>query len=327
MSDGGTAFRFSANAAKAALQPCPIVRPGSIAPAVLPAQKILTQERTKLSLTDSADGWAAWASSYEREESGRPAFSPSVKFVLRFVVCLLLSLQIATTILIAVSGAYDMSMFTFWNYTLLTIYFTLLLAALFYERWLLTIAFAVLPVLLGTTFIISVAIVIIVQRNADIFLGDGSTSVSTRHTGDWLVHYVPPFEMVLLFAIGLGLYARRVIGYRIGLFRTRTRRAIFYVYWMLSPLVPFAIYSAAFDIGEKYPTGIPTGILWVLLIVVCVVWMTFWLVVFYAHTRVMLDIVVFSMGRTGAAHVRALNSALGDCDTRRAKLLTCPSAV
>ena len=306
---------------------------------VQPAQKIIMQEHTlDLGTGSSTLGWAAWASSYEREEAGRPAFSPSVKFVLRFVVTLLFSMQIATTIVIAVAGAYDMSMFTFWNYTLLTAYFALLLAALFYERWLLTIAFAILPILLGTTFIISVAIVIIVQRNADIFLGDGSTSVSTRHTGDWLVHYVPPFEMVLLFAIGLGLYARRVIGYRLGLFRTRTRRAIFYVYWILVPLIPFAIYSAAFDIGEKYPTGIPTGILWILLIVVCVVWMAFWLFVFYAHTRVMLDIVIFSneVGRaaTSATHdsVRASAAALRDCESgnggfRAKSMLTRPSAL
>ena len=144
--------------------------------------KLELEEHT-LDLRADQAGWGEWFSSYNREESGRPALSPSVKFILRVVVALLLAMQIAVTILIAVNGSYDMSMFTFWNYTMLTAFFVLLLAALFYERWLLTIAFAILPMMLGTTFIISVAIVIIVQRNADIFLGDGRTSISSTLGG------------------------------------------------------------------------------------------------------------------------------------------------
>lgn len=306
---GRSPFRFNANAARAVLKACPLPEAVTLASRKAPVGLQLEERVVCLesggngpcgggdvtTSYDNNDGSAAWlGSAYDTEQFDRPAFSGTSKFVLRVTATVFFGWQLGITIAFAVLGFYDMSMFTFWNYTLLTIFFAWLLAALIYERWLLTgVLLFALPIMLGTTFIVWVSIVIIVARNEDVFLGDGSTSVAKRHTGDWVVHDVPPMMMLITLALGFSMYARRALGYRERLFRTRTRRLLYVAYWLLSPLIPLGIYSLAFDIAVKYPTGIATGVLWVMLIGLCVAWQAVTLGAFTVNADVAVRLSTF----------------------------------
>ncbi len=233
-------------------------------------------------------------SSYDIEGALRPEMNLLSKTLLRVFFVVLLAWQTTMTIYLAAGGFYDMTMFTFWNYTLLSTFVATMTAALFYERWLLTGALLfLLPMLLGTTLLVQIGIVIIVARNGNVFLGDGSQSVANRHTGDFIVHTVPIGSLLLSLIAGLILYIRRALCYQLGLFRTRTRRVIYYVYWVLCPLLPLAIYTACFDIAVKYPTGIPTGLLWLALIGVNVVWMCTTLLFFVAIATFSIQLTSF----------------------------------
>ncbi len=292
---GGPPFRFNANAARAVLKPYPLRERIAVAqPARLRLEeRVVRLEGGAAAAAPEEDAWLG--SAYDTEQLERPAFSATSKRVLQGIVAVFLAWQLGITIAFAVLGYYDVSMFTFWNYTLLTVFFAWLLAALVYERWLLTgVLLFALPVLLGTTFVVWVAIVIIVARNANVFLGDDGTSVAKRHTGDWIVHDVPLAMMLITLSMGFAMYARRALGYRERLFRSRTRRLAYLAYWLLSPLVPLGIYSLAFDIAEKYPTGIHTGVLWVMLVGLCVAWQALSFGAFSVNADVAVRLHVFA---------------------------------
>lgn len=234
----------------------------------------------------------------DHERVYRPRINIVTKALLRTVCVLMLAWQIGMTLFMAIDGDYDLSMFTFWNYTMTTVLVAFLTASLFYERILLTFTLLFLfPVVFGDNAVVRFGIVVIVGRNADVFLGDGSQSVETRYVGDFIVHSLPLGMLLVVMLTGLLLYVRRALGYELGLFRTSTRWWLYVAYWILSPLIPLAIYTASFSIAQKYPTGIPTGLLWLALVGVDIVWMGFFLLIFVAVAKFSVQFTSFWVHR------------------------------
>jgi hypothetical protein len=199
------------------------------------------------------------------------------KLLLQLVAIVLMLLQIAVFAWLVSSGRWNGTMFTYWNYTGLTLFYILLVLALFIEKGLLTfIMLFVLPIFLGSTVLVSIAIVVIIQQNADVFTGGGggNLALSLRHTGDWALHQLPPLEMAILLAVGLGDYARLVIPAE---FSQMNRRVLYVLYWIISPLVPFAVYCSIYDPTMHYPTGIPTYVLWLGLVSINIALQSMWL--------------------------------------------------
>ncbi len=246
----------------------------------------------------------------EEERLYRPTLNIVTKALLRTVVVLMLAWQLALTLFMAIDGDYDLGMFTFWNYTMTTVLVAFLAASLFYERILLTFTLLFFfPVVFGDNAIVRFGIVVIVGRNAAVFLGDGSQSVSTRYVGDFVVHSLPLGMLLVVLLAGLLLYMRRAVGYERGLFRTPLRWWLYCAYWILAPLVPLAIYTACFDIAKVYPTGIATGLLWLAMIGVDVVWMGFFLLIFVAVAKFSVQFTVFYADRHRTAVAAAAAAA------------------
>lgn len=228
--------------------------------------------------------WSSYNSPVERATRAPLTFKAVIpKTLLQIVGVLMLAWQIAMTIYMGVTGVYDLSMYTFWNYTFMTVFSAFFAAALFYERFLLTFTLLFLfPPLFASVAVVRFGIVVIVGRNADVFLGDGSQSVEMRYVGDFVVHSLPLGMLLVALLAGLLLYIRRAVGYQLGIFRTWLGTGLYTVYYLFSGLFLLAIYTACFSIAKTYPTGIPTGLLWLALIGVDILWMGFFGMIFVA---------------------------------------------
>lgn len=228
--------------------------------------------------------WSSYNSPVERATRAPLTFNAIVpKTLLQIVGLLIFAWQLAMTIYMGVTGVYDLSMYTFWNYTFMTVFSAFFAASLFYERFLLTFTLLFLfPPLFASVAVVRFGIVVIVGRNADVFLGDGSQSIETRYVGDFVVHSLPLGMLLVALLAGLLLYIRRAVGYQLGIFRTWLGTALYAAYYMFSGLFLLAIYTACFSIAKTYPTGIPTGLLWLALIGVNILWMGFFGLIFVA---------------------------------------------
>jgi hypothetical protein len=222
-----------------------------------------------------------------------------VRFILRIVVTLLLIWRVALTIYLAVIGRYHLSMYTYWSQTMLVAFYVLLELSLFIERGLLTFTtlFA-FPILLGSTFIVAVSIIIIIQQNSTIFfVADSSAwtqdALSLLHTGDWILHSLPLVEILFILALGWAMYARAIIASELASIRKSEWKAIYVLYWILAPLVPLLIYSCIFDIATVYPTGIPTYVLWLCLVGIDILWMALMFGAFTATANVAVCVYSF----------------------------------
>jgi hypothetical protein len=197
----------------------------------------------------------------------KPVWTPfSVRLrsllLLRIMVALALAWQIGSTILLAVVHEYNMNMYTFWSYTLLTVFYTVLAVALFWERMLITLTtvFA-LPLVVGNAVFVALAIIIILANNAEAYRKGsecdtpaGDLSLEELHTGDWLIHGGPVFGLLLVLLAGLEFFGQRLIVRQLRTW-TAASQWLYWVYWMVSPLVLIVIYQLCFDVDKLYPTS------------------------------------------------------------------------
>lgn len=242
-------------------------------------------------LTRVRDCWLCppfiW-SSYDapEERAARVSRNPVMMTIIRVVSVLMLAWQLAMTLFLAIDGDYDLSMYTFWNYTFMTVFCAFFVGALFYERFLLTFTLLFLfPPLFASVAVVRFGIVVIVGRNAEVFLGDGSQSVEMRYVGDFVVHSLPLGMLLYVLVAGLLLYMRRAVGYELGMFRTLRSKLLYGAYFLFSGLFLLALYTACFSVANTYPTGIPTGLLWLALVGVDVAWMGSFLLIIVASYK------------------------------------------
>jgi hypothetical protein len=128
------------------------------------------------------------------------------------------------------------------------------LISLFVERFLLSFTTLFLfPIPLALSFLVSVAIVVMIQSNSSIFWS-GGTSLAILHTGDWILHSLPLIEMLLILAVGYLLYARAIIASELNAIRDPQFRTLYIIYWFISPLLVLLIYSLIFNPQVYYPT-------------------------------------------------------------------------
>ena len=211
------------------------------------------------------------------------------RLLLRLLSGALLLKQIGILVALFVTGHFDGSMFTYWQYLGITPFYAILAIALWCERGLLTfVVLFLLPLFLGSTLLVAVAIVIIIQQNSAVFSAGGGADValSLIHTGDWVLHQLPLVEILMLIGFGLLFYIRQIIATEMSQMRTGEGRAGYVLYFVFVPLLPFAIYCSIFDPNDHYPTGIPIYLLWLGLIAVNIAWMAGWLCVFTSSAQV-----------------------------------------
>lgn len=204
------------------------------------------------------------------------------KTVLRAVAALVLAAQIALTIGLAVGGAYNMSMFTLWSFTIVTVYNVALLASLWVQHLLLTyVLLLLLPLVLTNVVFVAIAIVIIIANDSTVYTNntpcqqpppaDPKYTVSQLHTGDWLEHGWPPFNVILTLLAGALPLLRFVLRRTLDSFNPALQWLYFF-YWMLATLVLLGIYDLAFDVAATYPTSFTTAERVLILLGIVLLW-------------------------------------------------------
>jgi len=165
-------------------------------------------------------------------------------------------------------GSYDASFFTYINYALLTAGFAALELAMWQRTAFLAWVVLLLPILWGTTMFVAIAIVVIIQLNDGVFLrttiyNDGTRSVATIHTGDWLLHQLPLIELLLVLFV-----SRTAMLHCFHVFwRDLARplyRTLYTIYFVVASLLVLSLYMSNINFSLNYPTSVSQGTVWAL---------------------------------------------------------------
>jgi len=216
------------------------------------------------------------------------------KTVLRAVVTAVAVWRIVITILLAVNGAYNMGMFTLWSYTLVTAFAVVFAVSLWAQHLLLsyTLLFF-LPLVLTNVVFVALAIIIIIANDSSVYTkntpcadpppADPKYTVSQLHTGDWIEHGGPIFDLMLMLLAG-GLILLRFVLQRTLDSMSPLLQWAYWAYWMGASLVLLGIYDLAFDIDKTYPTSFSTAERVLILLAIVLVWQTFTWIAFTSQT-------------------------------------------
>lgn len=260
---------------------------------------------------DALLDWVLYPSGAEQQPSAPGGFVDSVadaqawtpfsvrfrgKTLLRLATLLVLAVQIALTIVLAINDAYHMDMFTLWSFTILTAFSAVLLVALYVEWVPLTYAVLFgLPLVIGNVVFVAVAIIVIIANDATVYAegspceqpppADPDITVEQLHTGDWLEHGWPVFGVFLILLAG-GEYLSRFIVVRTLRSFNAVSQWLYWFYWMFASLVLLIIYQAIFDVDEMYPTSFTTVERTFILFAIILIWQTITWTIFIAEYSV-----------------------------------------
>jgi len=218
-------------------------------------------------------GFALWPPPISIYDDTRPPSKTKICF--RFVntysvlvvLCLLLSAwYIGFDLYLAIAGIMHFTHYTYSALLMFSVYVWSFTLSLLIKRSTLTLVVMLgFPLINGTTFFVTIAIVIIIAMNADV-LNDGSHTDEEVHTADFLLHPLQTLNWVVLLACGMLNEVRCIVRGR-WLEWGWAKRGLYTIYFFLIPLLPLLIYGAIEDPKERYSISLPLWLIWLLSIV------------------------------------------------------------
>lgn len=172
-------------------------------------------------------------------------------------------------IVLAVNGTLNVGHFTYWSLVLYTLVDVALALALYVRRGMLTfVVLWLLPVVQGTTWLVSVGIVVILSLDATAFVNgsvcDGTTGQTTMerlHTGDWLLHVLPVVGTSIKMHCGLQFEARDIYRGRMSQWSV-AQTWLYRTFFEVSPLPFIGLYGALYNVREVYSVAPPMYLVW-----------------------------------------------------------------
>lgn len=188
---------------------------------------------------------------------------------MRFLLYFLTIFQITALIVMISVGAVHTNRYTYWNFTLSTLFLLFLSVGYLYHEHRLSRLFVkvltvfFLPMIFGSISFVLVYIIIVLQMDdgwqllAATILGGGSLSLGSVHTFDWLIHSGP---LVVILIVLWTVYGHDASGFVIQLMNTNPRKiktwhALLYCY--AAPFLPIGLYLIFFNPIDQYPTSSP----------------------------------------------------------------------
>ena len=219
------------------------------------------------------------------------------------VACLLLSLWYAGfDLYLAIAGIMHFTHYTYSALLMFSVFIWALTLSLLVKRGSLTLVLLLgFPLINGTTFFVTIAIVIIIALNADVLNG-GDHAPEQVHTADFLLHPMQTLTLVTLLYIGLLNDVRSIVRGRWLEWRW-PMRGLYTAYFFLIPLLPLMIYGAVEDPRERYSIALPTWLIWLLAIalMLAVQAVSFLAVLVDDRSRLSMDKLHAADGVSGAA--------------------------
>lgn len=201
------------------------------------------------------------------------------RLLLFIIVALFEAADFAIIIALCVWHQYKMNMYTYWSFTILTAFYALLLVSIVVERlfFTLTVLFA-LPVVLGNVVFVAIAIIIIIANNAEAYRKGsvcanppGDMSLESLHTGDWIVHGLPVFGVMVVLLCGLEFFSQNIIAKQLKAWNAALQW-LYWLFWMLGPLALITLYQLIFDVNKLYPTSFSVAERTAILASVVLIW-------------------------------------------------------
>jgi hypothetical protein len=152
---------------------------------------------------------------------------------------------------------FDITMFTYVDYLLVTLDYVLLLYAM-RQVWLFkAYVMYILPIIIGTTLSVTISIVVILQSNGGALLlrsstlNGGTHSLGTIHSAHFIVHFLTTIDLLLVLLFNWGFIKAN---YRTVYFSLSGRARAFHAGWfMLASLSILIIYMLNFNFIKNYP--------------------------------------------------------------------------
>jgi len=158
------------------------------------------------------------------------------------------------------TSIYDARFFTYFNYTFVTTSLALLILSMWNMNSYKLYVLFLLPLTYGTVIFVAFAIVVIVELNDWVFLktstfNGGTKTIGLIHTGDFIIHYLPLFEILLVLLL---LDRSAVPIFKNFYASLRPSSKVYYtIYFLLSSLFLILLYMINMDFASNYPTSLP----------------------------------------------------------------------
>lgn len=198
-----------------------------------------------------------------------------------------LALRAGLLVALIVTGAYDLTFYTYINLTLVVLLSPLGIIGLFFEplqrfymRW-------VFPVLVQSTLFVSVAITAIVQLNSSVYMVHakslgGDVDDGTLHSGDYLVHQFTAI-IILVDLIVQHHFARAHVR-SLWLCASRCFRAFYTLYILFGAIVPIGLYAMIENWSERYPVPVSPLLVWLVGVPLLCAFFGGWYILFMLST-------------------------------------------
>lgn len=188
---------------------------------------------------------------------------------MRRILYLATLLQLVGIVVMIAEGAIHSNRYTYWNYTLSTLF----LLFLSYAYWnhetkhglklfkVLTIFF--FPMIFGSVCLVLVYIMVVLQMDdgwqmlAATILGGGSLSLGSVHTLDWLIHSGPLVILLIVLWRTYGNDANLCVREFLESGHGKIKHWQLLLYYYVAPLLPITFYMLFFNPVQQYPTSAP----------------------------------------------------------------------
>lgn len=185
-----------------------------------------------------------------------------------FTLYVITALRVAAVAFFFFDGIIHHNRYTYWNYTLQTMFYLgLTISQIFHlhtlEYWLLTYA---LPLVYGSVVLVAIFIVIILQLDGGWLMfvatqaGGGLYTLGTIHSADAFIHFFPLFDLFALLLAGYLSVARCTIRLHLKHLYQRCIAMqpslgpiLYRIFFYLSPGIPLVAYALFFNPFDEYP--------------------------------------------------------------------------
>lgn len=188
---------------------------------------------------------------------------------MRRILYLATLLQLVAIIAMIAVGAIHSNRYTYWNFTLSTLFLLFLSYAYWYHdskqgRFMfkiMTILF--FPMVFGSVCFVLVFIMVVLQMDDGwqfleaTIQGGGVLSVGSVHTLDWLIHSGPLVVLLIVLWRVYGIDANLCVRHFVDSSKGKVHYWHLLLYYYVAPLVPLVLYLCFYNPVQQYPTETP----------------------------------------------------------------------
>jgi hypothetical protein len=180
------------------------------------------------------------------------------RFFLFFVAFAFTAMNAAIIAVFADHDHYNFSQYTYWNFlevVVLCVGIMIGLVVQGYVEGLFALIYA--PVAIGSALLVPLIVSLVIFLDPDVYLNGticagGSMPMNYVRTGDWILHGLPPLQVLVLLLCGY-LYYERTILFHFNRSRHWFWAFLYAVFFIFCPAIPMGIYAAFNNIAKQYP--------------------------------------------------------------------------